>query len=84
MSFIDDIKQKAKSNIKTIVLPEATDIRVLKAARKVTDEGFAKVILLGNKEELKNIASDFSIDDIDVVDPLSSDKLESYIQTLFE
>lgn len=84
MSFIDDIKQKARNNIKTIVLPEATDIRVLEAARKVTDEGFAKVVLLGNREELKNIASNFSIEDIEVINPQESDKLETYIQTLFE
>ena len=29
MSFIDEIKQRAKNDLKTIVLPEATDIRVL-------------------------------------------------------
>ena len=35
MSFIDEIKSRAKSEIKTIVLPEATDIRVLKATDTV-------------------------------------------------
>ena len=33
MAFIDEIKQRAKENIKTIVLPEAEDIRVLEATR---------------------------------------------------
>ena len=37
MSFIDTIKEKARESIKTIVLPEAQDIRVQEAARKVTD-----------------------------------------------
>ncbi len=46
MSFIEIIKEKAKSNIKTIVLPEANDIRTLEAAEIVLDEGFAKVILI--------------------------------------
>ena len=31
MSFIDEIKERAKQQIKTIVLPEAEDIRILKA-----------------------------------------------------
>lgn len=34
MSFIEEIKTRAKKNIKTIVLPEAEDIRVLEATRK--------------------------------------------------
>ena len=42
MNFIDSIKEKAKSEIKTICLPEAEDIRVLEAANKVETEGFAK------------------------------------------
>ena len=86
MNFIKEIKEKAKQNIKTIVLPEAQDPRVLEAARKVTDEGFAKVILLGNKEDLTKIASlnNISIDDLMIVDPLLSEKSEEYINKLYE
>ena len=46
MSFIDQIKQRAKNEIKTIVLPEATDVRILEAAEMVKNEGYAKVILV--------------------------------------
>lgn len=84
MNFIESVKEKARNNIKTVVLPESTDIRVLEAARKVTDEGFAKVVLLGNRDELAKIANGFSIDDIEVIDPIQSDKMESYVQKLFE
>ena len=48
MSFIADIKQRAKQNIKTIVLPEGNDIRVIEAASIVAKEKFAKVVLVGN------------------------------------
>ena len=48
MSFIDEIKKQAKTEIKTIVLPEATDIRTLEATDKIikdnkerTSKGFA-------------------------------------------
>ena len=49
MSFIENIKLRAKSNIKTIVLPEANDIRTLEATNIVLNEGYAKVILIGNE-----------------------------------
>ena len=50
MSFIEDVKAKAKANLKTIVLPEAEDKRTLEAAEQIKKEGFAKLILLGNKD----------------------------------
>ena len=52
MSFIEEIKERAKKDIKTIVLPEAEDVRTLEATRMVLDEKYAKVILIGNKEKV--------------------------------
>lgn len=46
MSFIETIKQRAKQNIKTIVLPEAEDIRTLKATEIVLKEKYANIILI--------------------------------------
>ena len=51
MSFIEEIKQRAKKEIKTIVLPEAEDLRTLQATEQVLKEEFAKIILLGNKKK---------------------------------
>ena len=45
MSFIDTIKEKAKKNIKRIILPETMDIRVLEAAEKCVNEKIADIIL---------------------------------------
>ncbi len=86
MNFINEIKEKAKQNIKTIVLPEAQDIRVLQAASKVMSEGFAKIVLLGNKEDIQSMASQngINLDSISIIDPLSSDKKDEYAQKLFE
>ena len=53
MSFIEEIKKRAKKDIKTIILPESEDKRVLEAASKVTKEGFSKIILLGDEEKIK-------------------------------
>lgn len=84
MSFIDVIKQKAKESVKTIVLPESFDIRVIEAARKITDEGFAKVVLIGNREKLIEVAGSINISDITVVNPETSEKFEEYANSFYE
>ena len=56
MGFIDVIKEKAKQNVKTIVLPETEDKRTYEAAEAVLRDGTAKLILVGSKEEIeKNV-----------------------------
>ena len=86
MSFIDQIKERARAHIKTIVLPEATDVRILEAAQIVKSEGYAKVILIGDEEKVKEIAKDKTIDigEIKIVDPLKSEKTEEYAKVLYE
>ena len=44
MSFLDDMITKAKSDIKTIVLPEADDVRTIKAAAAATAKGIADIV----------------------------------------
>ena len=86
MSFIEEIKQRAKTQIKTIVLPEATDIRILKAAETVKQEGYAKTILIGDEEQVRKIAKQNTIDieGIKIIDPLKSERTQEYAQKLFE
>ncbi len=86
MSFIDDIKNRAKKSIKTIILTESEDVRVLEAASKVTKEGFAKVILIGNQDETNKLASDNNIDiaGIQIIDPVTSDKYDGYVERFYE
>lgn len=86
MSFIEEMKKKASTSIKTIVLPEANDIRIIEAASIIKKEGFANIILLGNKEEIKKIAIDNSIDisNIEVINPIDSQKYEEYVNSFYE
>ena len=86
MAFIDDVKNKAKQNIKTIILTESEDKRVLKAAQKVKEEGFAKVILIGNEEEANQLAKENGIDisGIPVINPETSEKFEEYANAFYE
>ena len=71
MSFIDGIKNKAKQDPQTIVLPEAMDIRTLTAAERVMKEGLAKVILIGNEKEIREKAEAINLDGVRIVDPHS-------------
>lgn len=86
MTFIEEIKQRAKKDVKTIILPEAEDKRVLEAAKKVTEQGFAKIILLGDEEEIKENCKkyDINLDGVEIINPLTSEKKEEYINKLYE
>lgn len=86
MSFIETLKEKAKKDIKTIVLPEATDIRVLEATDKIGKEGFAKIILVGNEEEILKKAKENNLDisKAQIVEPETSEKYSEYVSTFYE
>ncbi len=86
MSFIEDLKNKAKQNIKTIILTESEDKRVLQAAQKVKEEGFAKIILIGNKEDANKLAEENNIDisGIEIINPETSPKFEEYVNAFYE
>ncbi|MBO4415750.1 MAG: phosphate acetyltransferase [Lachnospiraceae bacterium] len=84
MSFIDDIKVRARKDIKTIVLPEAEDRRVLEAAATTLKEGNAKVVLLGAKADIDKLGEGLDLSGAQIIDPQNSDKLEQYIDKLVE
>lgn len=86
MSFIEKIKEKASKNIKTIVLPEAEEIRTLKAVEIINKEKFAKVILIGSKEKVNEVlkAENINIGDTTIIEPEKSEEKEEYANTLYE
>ena len=86
MTFIDAMKEKARKDIKNIVLPEADDVRVLKATEMVLNEGFANIMLIGDTDEIKNLAKEnnINIDGVQIINPLTSTKLRKYSDDLYE
>lgn len=86
MTFIEAIKEKAKKDIKTIILPESEDLRVLEGASKVLKEGFAKIILIGNEEEVRKRANENNIDltKATIINPKTSEKYEEYVNQFYE
>jgi phosphate acetyltransferase len=84
MSLLDEIKAKAASLKKTIVLCEGEDKRVIEAAAEITKQGIAKIVLIGNEEECKKVAPNVDLKGIKLVDPLTSDKTQTYANILYE
>ena len=86
MSFIENMKQRAKKDIKTIVLPEGNDIRTIKAVEKVLQEKFADVIVLGKKEDILNMAKEnnINIDGVKIINPIEDSRYDKLVNDFYE
>ena len=86
MNFRDSIKQRARQNIKTIVLPEASDLRIIKAAATAIQEKYANIVLVGDEDSIKAMANEnnLNINEAKIVNPLKSEKSEVYANKLYE
>jgi phosphate acetyltransferase len=84
-SIIQDIKAKARKLRRHVVLPDAVDERVIRAARSITDDGIATVTLIGADEEIRRKAEKIVVrlTGIQIIDPEKSDKLSDYSHIYF-
>ncbi len=80
--------QLVKKQLKTIVLPEGNDERILKAAARLSAQHLVKIILLGNSAEIaasiKRLGIEPDFNYMSVADPVSSPYFDDYVQTLYE
>ncbi len=83
-----DIIERAKLNKKRIVLPESSDLRILKAADIISKEDIADITLVGSLEEIEFLCKVNSINmdfnKIRIENPEISDKRDFYINALYE
>jgi len=84
MGLLEEIKAKAAARKKTIVLCEGEDRRVIEAAARITKEGIAKIVLIGNREECAKVAPEVDLTGVTLIDPLTSDKTAAYANILYE
>ena len=72
------IGNKARKDPKRVVFADAENIKVLKVAQMVMDEGVGYPILLGDEKKIKKIAEDNSIDieEMPILDPKSDETEE--------
>jgi phosphate acetyltransferase len=86
--FQYQIVKRAKSNKKHIVLPEGGDDRILMAADQLVKQDIVKITILGIKENIvsaaKRLNLNMDFDKIQIIDPASSDKYDSYVDALVE
>ena len=81
-SIMNNIKNEAKKNIRTIILPESSDKRVIEAAKIITQEKIANIILIGDKEKIIN-SEELIKNNITIINPQGSDLTEELIEKLY-
>ncbi len=86
MDIISDIRKRAASLYRKVVLPERSDERVLKAASFLTHEKIAQVILLGNNKGIYQTAEVKGVelpDDIRFIDPENFTHIDYFVENLY-
>ncbi len=83
-TIVDKIKQKARALNKKIVLCEGEDSRVVKAAAMCTQQKIARIVLLGNEQQIKQNNPDVDLSGIEIIDPLNTNKHEYYAKLMYE
>lgn len=86
MGFIDLIKERARAEMKTIVLPETEDPRIYEATEQIVKEKTAEVILIGNLKEIQDNAKKwgYDISGATIVDPVTDPRTPKYVDHLVE
>lgn len=86
--FQYDLLKKAQKVKKHIVLPEGTDDRILLAAARLTVLDIVEITLLGSKssieEKIKELGISMNLDNVHIVNPVSSPNFEAYVRTFYE
>ncbi|MEZ4357137.1 MAG: phosphate acetyltransferase [Eubacteriales bacterium] len=83
MALKDILIAKAKKDKKRIVLAEGEEIRTITAANKIVKEGIADVVLIGDEKVIREKGKDLS-SEVKIIDPKTSDKLDSYAKLFYE
>jgi len=87
MEILQKFIERAKQNPQRIVLPEGEEIRTLKAADKILSENIAKIILIGNRDKIIQLANDNGLQNIEkaqIINPENSELSDKYADLLFE
>lgn len=86
--FQYNLLKRAKTRKKHIVLPEATDARILTAAKLLTDIDAVELTLLGDPKQItdkiEKLELGLDLKKVSIVDPVASPNFEAYATTLFE
>lgn len=84
MNFMEQMKGKAKEDKKRIVLPEASDLRVIQAASMVLQEDIAELILIGKEADILKLAGKLDLSGATIINSETSEKRMEYSRAFYE
>jgi phosphate acetyltransferase len=86
MTLLESIRERAKEVNQRLVFPEGNDPRVLQAASELVDQGVVQPILLGDQQEIAELAaqSNLSLVDIEIRNPSGAEDLDELAEIYFE
>lgn len=86
MSVVDDIRAKAKTKNRRVVLPESTEPRMIDAARILIEEKIAAVTLVGQLDEIEPLAKEHGLDlaQVQLINPVDSPDFADFVADLMD
>ncbi len=83
-AFLDKIKDRARQDKKTIVLPESMDRRTFEAAQTILKEDIANIIIIGTPEEVEANSKGLDISKATIINPYTYEKTDEYLNLFVE
>ena len=86
MELMNKLFEAAKANKQRIVLPEGEEQRTIIATEEIKKQGLAYPILIGNPENIMNMAKELDVDlsGVEIIDPNSYEKIDEYVKAFYE
>ena len=82
-TFAESLKARAGEKNRKIVLCEGEDKRVVEAAAACVQDGVARIVLLGNEEQIKAANPNVDLTGVEIIDPVASPDFEEYVDLLY-
>ena len=82
-TFAETLKARAGEKNRKIVLCEGEDKRVVEAAAACVQDGVARIVLLGNEEQIKAANPNVDLTGVEIIEPVSSPDFEEYADLLY-
>lgn len=80
--LMEQVYSKAMLLNKHIVLAEGEELRIINAAKLISESKIAKITLIGSREKIEAKAGELK--DVQIIDPSTSEKTADYINLLYE
>lgn len=86
MDLMNSFYERAKTLNKTILFPEGTEPRTIKAVSEIAQKKIAKPVLLGDETAIRTKASSegVTLDGVEIINPVKDSRYEEYSNKFFE